>query len=303
MAGSCSRAKRGLVGRDLRPAAGALAGLPGMPPIVFLVAAAALASLLAVPAAGAQDDGTWQHLVVVALNAAAEHDYAGAEQDFLKALREAENFGPQDIHVGSTLNSLGLVYRAEKKYSEAEAAYRRALGIMEKTYGNSLDTGNVNFNIATVMFDQGHQAEALPNLSNALAIYRQFLGETSMKTAAVLCMQGDAWRLTKRYPEAEAALRQCADIREMDSGIESTDLADAQYSLALTMVAEGKLSAAEPRLRLVEKIREKNLGITSPLLAQTMEDHAAVLREMGRDKEARTLATIAEAILRSRKEK
>jgi tetratricopeptide (TPR) repeat protein len=269
---------------------------------LFVVVAVLVLSTVA-PVARAQDEGPWKRSVVEALKAAGEHDYPRAEQAFVKALHEAANFGPRDIRTGSTLNSLGLVYRAEKKYTEAEAAYRRALVIMEAAYGDSIDVGNVNFNIASVMSDEGHQAEALPNLRRALEIYARLLGESSSKTASVLCMEGDAYRLMKRYPEAETALRRCADIREMDTGIESNELADAQYSLALTLVGEGKYSAAEPRLKLVEKIREKTLGITSLLLAQTMENHAAVLKELRRDDEAGKLTAAVAAIRRSQKGK
>ena len=239
-----------------------------------------------------------------ALHAAGAKDYPRAEQAFLKAVQEAGRFGPDDPRLGTTLNSLGLVYRAEKKYGDADSAYRRALVIMETAYGDSIDVGNVNFNIASVMFDQGHQVEALPNLRKTVAIYERFLGGTSMKTAAALCMEGDAFRLMKRFPESEAALRRCADIREMNGGlIENAELADALHSLALTLINEGKFSAAEPRLRIAEKIREKTLGITSPLLAQTMEDRASVLKELGRDKEAGSLIAISAAIRRQNKGK
>jgi tetratricopeptide (TPR) repeat protein len=265
---------------------------------------AALAVLTTGPAATAQpDDGPWRTDIIKALRAAGEKDFPVSEQAFLQALKEAERFGPEDTRVGTTLNSLGLVYRAEKKYSEAEAAYRRALVIMAAAYGDSVDVGNVNFNIASVMFDQGHQVEALPNLRTTLGIYERLLGSASLKTAAVLCMEGDAFRMTQRYPESEDVLRRCADIREQDSGLEDATVADALHSLSLTLIAEGKFSAAEPRLKLAEKIREKSLGITSPLLAQTMEDHASVLKELGRDKEAERLTTIAAAIRRSQKGK
>jgi tetratricopeptide (TPR) repeat protein len=264
----------------------------------------ALAVLTTGPAATAQpDDGPWRTDIIKALRAAGEKDYPGAEQAFVQALKEAQRFGPEDTRVGTTLNSLGLVYRAEKKYSEAEAAYRRALVIMSAAYGDSVDVGNVNFNIASVMFDQGHQVEALPNLRTTLAIYERLLGPGSLKTAATLCMEGDAFRMMQRYPESEDALRRCADTREKDSGLEDATVADALHSLSLTLIAEGKFSAAEPRLKLVEKIREKTLGITSPLLAQTMEDHASVLKELGRPEEAEKLTTIAAAIRRNQKGK
>jgi tetratricopeptide (TPR) repeat protein len=254
---------------------------------------------LATNARSQEDDSQWKNLVVQSLNAAAAKDYPKAEQGFLKAMQEAERFGPKNIRIGTTANTLGLVYRAEKKYSEAEAAYRRALTVMEAAYGDSIDVGNVNFNIASVMFDQGHQGEALPTIEKALVIYERLLGPTSMKTAAALCMEGDASRQLKRYAESETALRRCADIRENDSGLQSDELADALYSLALTLIAEGKFSAADARLKLAEKIREKTLGITSPLLAQTMEVHVSVLKELGRAKEAEQLNAIAAAIRRS----
>jgi tetratricopeptide (TPR) repeat protein len=269
----------------------------------FLAGLAALVLLTLSQSASAQDERLWKRLVMDALKAAGEHDYPKSEQAFTKALHQAENFGPNDIRAGSTLNSLGLVYRAEKKYGDAEGAYRRALVIMEAAYGESIDVGNINFNIAGVMFDQGHQADALPYLQKTLPIYQRLLGDASLKTAATLCMEGDAFRLMKRYPEAETVLRKCADIREMDSGLQTNDLADALYSLALTYVGEGNFTAAETRLKLVETIREKTLGITSPLVAQTMEDHAAALKQLGRDREAGKLITMAAAIRRSQKVK
>ena len=270
----------------------------------FFQTGAALTALMNLVTAGglaaqAQDRGLWEHEVADALRAAQTQNYAAAEQGLMKALHDAERLGANDVSVGSTLNSLGLVYRADRKYGEAEAAYRRALRIMEAAYGDSLDVANINFNIANVLFDQGKQAEALPDLRTSLRIYAKLLGAYSLKTAAALCMEGDAYRTMKRYPDAEIDFRSCAEIREKDAGIDSSEVADAQYGLALTLMGEGKYSAAEPRLKLAEAIREKNLGITSPLLAQTMEDHARVLKELGRQKEADRLSEVAAAIRRA----
>ncbi len=274
----------------------------------FLTVSAVVALLVAAPAAKAQDgqdaEVAWRIFVMEALRAAGAQDYPKAEQALLKALKEAVKSGPEGTRVGTTLNDLGLVYRAEKKYSEAEGAYRRALDIMEDAYGDSIDVGNVNFNLAGVMFDQGHKVEALPSLRRTLGIYDRLLGSTSPKTADALCMAGESYRLLKRLPESEESLRRCADIRETNGGIiDNPDLADALHSLALTMASEGKFSAAEPRLRIAERIREKAFGITSVLLAQTMEDHVAVLKELGRDKEAQQLTVMASAIRRQNKGK
>src|SRR5580698_10165970 len=100
-------------------------GLRSRPQVRSLFAGiAVLAFLTTCPSANAQDERLWKQYVMDAMKAAGEHDYPKSEQAFVKALRESENFGPSDIRTGSTLNTMGLVYRAEKKYSDAEAAYR-----------------------------------------------------------------------------------------------------------------------------------------------------------------------------------
>ncbi|HWF12023.1 MAG TPA: tetratricopeptide repeat protein [Bryobacteraceae bacterium] len=253
-------------------------------------------ALLAVLAPAQVDESPWRDAVVAGMKAAGAHDYARAEQELVKALHEAQRFGGFDSRLGSTLNSLGLVYRAEKKYGDAESSYRRALIIMQTLYGDGTDTANVNFNLAGVVVDAGRPADALPFAARALAIYGKLLGADSVKTAAALCIQGDAFRLLKKYEEAEGPLHRCGDIREAASGLYNAEVADALYSLALVYVAEGKFSAAEPRFRLVERIREQTAGITSPLLAQTMEEHAATLKSLGKTQEADKLLAMSAAI-------
>jgi tetratricopeptide (TPR) repeat protein len=153
------------------------------------------------------------------------------------------------------------------------------------------------------MLEQGRPAEALPYISKTLATYERLFGSASVKTAAALCMQGDALRVLKRYPEAESPLRRCADIREAQDGLYNAEMADALQSLARVYVGLGKFAAAEPRFKLVEKIREKTSGITSPLLADAMEEHAAVLRSLGRENEAEKLVSISGTIRKGAKSK
>jgi hypothetical protein len=107
----------------------------------------------------------------------------------------------------------------------------------------------------------------------------------------------------RNFIDAEEPLHQCADIREQTGGIDSIGLADALYSLALTYVGEKKYQEADPRFTMAEKIREHKLGITSPLLAQTLEDHAAALKILGRATDAEKLLRFAQAIRRSEQKK
>src|ERR1019366_3114823 len=191
-------------------------------------------------------------------------------------------------------------YKAEKKYPDAESSFRRAQGILEKAYGaESIDAGNVSYNIASVLMEEGKQPGALPYLQRTLFIYQKQFGNQSLKTASVLCMTGDAYRSIKSWPEAESPLRQCAQIREAMNGILNADLGEAANSLALVYKAEGKYLLADGQFKLAERIRERSLGIMSPAFADTLEAHAALLKELGRDKEAEKDAALAAAIRRN----
>jgi tetratricopeptide (TPR) repeat protein len=247
------------------------------------------------PAAEAQED-TWKDLVTEGQHAASNNEYSKAEQSFLKAVHEAERFAMDNWRVGTTLETLGQVYTAEKKFSEAESAYRRSLEIASKADDGAEEVADLNLDMANLMFSAGRQTEALTWGRKAVSAYENSAGGTSLQTAAALCLVGDSLRSMKNFIDAEEPLRRCADIREKDGGIDSVELADALHSLALTYTGERKYAMAETRFRLVEKIRENKLGLTSPLLAQTMEDHAALLRAMGLDKDAERLMMMAAAI-------
>jgi tetratricopeptide (TPR) repeat protein len=253
-------------------------------------------------AAALEAEDTWKDLVTQGQHAAANKEYATAEPIFLKAVHEAERFGTDDWRVGATLESLGQVYTAEKKFGEAEGAFRRSLGIVGKADDSDNEqAANVNFDMANLMFAAGRLSEALVYARNALTSYETSLGGTSVQTAAALCLIGDSLRTMKNFIDAEAPLKRCADIREADGGVDDAELAGALHSLALTYAGDGKYALAEPRFKLAEKIRESKLGLTSPLLAQTMEDHAAMLRKLGRTNEAERLSLLSAAIRRNEK--
>jgi tetratricopeptide (TPR) repeat protein len=268
----------------------------------LFIAGVTLCAFTFTPHAAAQvAEDTWKDLVTQGQHAAANKEYATAEPIFLKAVHEAERFGTDDWRVGVTLESLGQVYTAEKKFTEAEGAYRRALGIVGKADSDNQGAANIDFDMASLMFAAGRLSEALVFARKALTAYETALGGTSVQTAAALCLVGDSLRTMKNFIDAEAPLKRCADIREADGGIDDAELADALHSLALTYAGEGKYALAEPRFKLTEKIRESKLGLTSPLLARTMEDHAAMLRTLGRTKEAERLMLLSAAIRRNEK--
>lgn len=231
--------------------------------------------------------------------AAVAHDPVTAEPFLQKALHEAERFGTNDNRVGTTLASLGPVLRDLKRYPDAEAALRRALTIIDfADSGETQEVADLSFNLASVLVEEGKQTAAIPIFIRSLGIFQRQGGGESLKTAAVQCAIGDAYRSLKAYADAEEPLKRCAESREADGGVLNAGLADALYSLAIVYEKLGKYALADPRYKLAEKIREKTLGIMSPAFAQVLESHAALLKMMGRDKEASQDAALAAAIRR-----
>ena len=259
----------------------------------------AVAGFLAV-SVSADSEADWQKLVLSGIQAAGAGNFANSEASLLKATQLAEHFPPGDPRTGTTLNTLGLVYKEEKKYGDAEKTFQQALGILEKAYGpTSLDVGNVSFNIAAVLLADGHFDTAVPYIERSRAVYEKILGADSLKTASTYCMIGEAYRNLKRFSEAEGPLKQCADMREESGGVDNPDLADALYNLALVFEHQGKYALADPRLKMAEKIRELKFGVTSPEFAEALEAHAALLRLMNRDAEAARDEAMLAAIRRA----
>ena len=68
--------------------------------------------------------------------------------------------------------------------------------------------------------------------------------------------------------------------------------------LAQLVATSQRVAASSARL---SKIREQTLGLTSPQLAQTLEEHAILLKSMGQTKEGDKLGALAAAIRRNQK--
>src|SRR5450432_4945589 len=91
----------------------------------------------------------WETYLSSGVHADEQKRFTAAEQFMTLALREAEHFGANDPRLGSTLNTQGLIFMAQKKPKEAEPVYRRALAIFQKIYGaKGLDVVNICLNLS-----------------------------------------------------------------------------------------------------------------------------------------------------------
>jgi tetratricopeptide (TPR) repeat protein len=98
--------------------------------VVFFVAL-----LLLHPGDATASEKAWEKATAEGQKAMGKGDFAKAEQHFLRAVQEAEEFGDSDMRLADSLNVLADLYRAQGKYGEAEPLYRRRIAIMERSLG------------------------------------------------------------------------------------------------------------------------------------------------------------------------
>ena len=256
----------------------------------------ALTLFCALPVLNAADT-EWRNLYSLGVNATVLHDFEKADAIFARALRDAELFGKDNPRVGTVLDGMANLQRLEKHLPEAEENARRAVSIFTIKPGEtSLEFGQSQFALAGVLMDEGKYQAASDALQKALPLFDALLGPSNTATADAICMQGDVYRLMKLYGSAETPLKRCADLREESNGVNTGEFGEAANSLALVYQHVGEYKEADRYFTFAAKIREVTLGIMSPALADTLEAHALLLHQLGRDSEAKDKERMAASI-------
>ena len=96
---------------------------------------AGMLSLLLWPASCAAPETSWKNYNVAGMDAYEQGRYSEAEKWWLAALEEAENFGPDDERLATSLNNLAAIYYSQGNYAEAEPLFKRSIAIREKALG------------------------------------------------------------------------------------------------------------------------------------------------------------------------
>jgi len=143
--------------------------------VVCLVSAS---SLLVFECTGSSDPAArWEQDSAKASEAFQQGRYAEAETLWESALKDAENFPPEDPRLVTTLDNLARLYDDQKKSAEAEPLYQRLLAIEEKTLGpDHPDVATTLYGLAKLYQAQGKSAKAEPLYQRALAIRERVLG-------------------------------------------------------------------------------------------------------------------------------
>jgi tetratricopeptide (TPR) repeat protein len=174
--------------------------------ILWMVGLIVVGSVSMHPSQVSAQDTRWEYYMAEGAKAYQDGQESNAEMFYLAALENLQNAGPEDPRLAATLNTLAVLYHAQKKYAQAEPLYQQVLKLLEQTVGPDHPTLATTLNNLAVVYEaQDKYAEAAPLYQRALALIERTLGPDHLNLAVALDNYADLLRKMQREAEAESA--------------------------------------------------------------------------------------------------
>jgi tetratricopeptide (TPR) repeat protein len=210
----------------------------------------------------------------------------------LRILQLVENASPRDdAEVENRARAVAVVYRLQGQYAQAEPFYQQTLDLAGKT-GGDLPGGL----LATAGFyhDWGKFDQAESLCQRALAMQEKAAAsdtntEAQMNLAVALYGLAENYRSWGKLDQAEPLYRRSVDLVEKNLGPDSTDLARPLAGLAATLAVQGKTNQAIALYQRAFAVTENKLEPGDPAVKAVLDDYTALLDQMSRPDEAKTL--------------
>jgi CHAT domain-containing protein/tetratricopeptide (TPR) repeat protein len=215
-------------------------------------------------------------------------DYIASRRHAQAALTAIDPLGTSaDIEVVDGLNSLARASRALGEYKDAEAAYRRAILILE-LHGSKANTGIVLDNLAVLMIAMGRYAEAEPLHKRAIALLEADLGLTHRSVGQAIANLGAYYNITGAHEEAEPLLRRGLEIAQAQKPQDLLQIATFEDNLGGTLALTGRTEEALTRRRAALENFKKVLSPNHPTFAVVHNNLGRTLLDVGDKKGAET---------------
>jgi TonB family protein len=135
----------------------------------------------------------------------------------------------------------------------------------------------------------------------ALEIANQLKSDVFSSKSAAYGHAGQAAYQLNNFPEAVQDFQEMLKLAKKDFSPDSANWSAAHYDLALALKASGQLAPAEAEYRETEKALNKEYASRRQeqileQMSKILAEHAALLREMGRDSEADELEQRAKSL-------
>jgi tetratricopeptide (TPR) repeat protein len=221
-------------------------------------------------------------------------DYKTAERILLDGIIEAEAQGQVSLYVGTILH-LADFYELQKKYTEAEAQYKRAIATLENKFpADNLGRVQILEELAKNYEKQGKYAEAEQRYERAMAIREKTLGPDNPKLVFWLAPFPGCGGLAQlyikqgKYAKAERLYKRVLAMREK-AGDFDPKVAWSLDDLAAVYKSQAKFAEAEPLLKRAIAIYQRVSGPNTPDEAFALDKLAALYEDQGKYAEAELL--------------
>jgi len=147
-----------------------------------------------------------------------------------------------------SMRALGVLYRLEGRYSEADAMLTKALETQRRDLGgeNPSTLGNLD-DFAALRKNQGKYAEADALFASALETRRRVIGPAHPDTLNDMVSLAEVRLEEMKYADAESLLREALSSYEKTAPGSSSQYR-SQSLLGASLAAQGRFAEAEPLL-------------------------------------------------------
>ncbi len=213
-----------------------------------------------------------------------------AEKQYQQAVALAEQLPPGDENLIVALGRLGNAYGMRQDYTDAEAAFHRQMGIIEKTFGprSPRMTDPLRF-LGSMAIGRKDFVAAESYFSRALEITVAMAGEKSAMTSEALRSMAGLYEIKEDWPKAETYLLRAVKANESDVGQDDNMLLVPLWGLCDLYDRTGRPEKSQPCWHRATGIMEKQVGESSPDLAQSLTSEANAFRKLGKSDEAETI--------------
>ncbi|MFL5307775.1 MAG: tetratricopeptide repeat protein [Polyangia bacterium] len=210
-----------------------------------------------------------------------------ADQLNQAALAAARRLGPREPLVATALNNLGVLRKAEGRYADAAAFYKRAAPLLPR--GDVQARATLYHNLGGIAHARGRFAEAEPHARRAVTLREAALGPGHPVVAADVAALAAVVEARGRYTEAARLYRRALRIFARRLGTSSLEAGLTEAGLAAVEQQRGRAAAAGRLYDHAIRVLERKLGRHHADVALTVNNLAVLNERAGRLREAAQL--------------
>jgi len=240
-------------------------------------------------------------MIALLVDLADVHLHQGALDEANRLLSRARSIASKHLHVGHPQtafiqHSLGVLFWVRGELSKAEQAFRLALTIHENSLGGDhIDIAVAASSLAGLLARTGRQPEAIPLLERSKTIFERHLGSGHPYTIGATFALGTA--LTTSAPaKAELMLREAIANWRVSQPESHPHMIKFLGALASSRFAQGDYREAEILSGQALQMSKEIFGPEHPHAIAEMYNHAQLLKDSRRGKEAAALKKEADRI-------